>query len=89
MTMWPSLGNREPRFAIGTQFRSGGKNPQVYTVRDILKTYNGAGELVRIRYVAGRILMGQEVLDHDIVEFTIAKGMVAGGDGEGARSDEA
>ena len=59
-----------PRFPIGTKFLSSGKD--VCTVVDILKTYNNAGELVRIRYVAAHPFMGQDVYDYDVVDTTIA-----------------
>lgn len=69
--------DRVPRFPIGTQFKSRGKHPRLYTVRDIYFTYNTAGELVRIRYVATFELMGQSVTDYDVVETTIAMGLQA------------
>lgn len=64
--------DREPRFAIGQQFISRGKHPRLFTVRDILKTYNSKGEMVKLRYVATFELMGQQVTDYDVVETSIA-----------------
>lgn len=60
------------RFPIGTQYLSSGKRKDVCTVVDILKTYNNAGELVKIRYVATHPLLGQPVYDYDVVDTTIA-----------------
>lgn len=67
---------RAPRFKIGQQFKSHGRHPQLMTVTDILRTYNTAGELVRIRYVAQHQFMGQVVTDHDVCETTIARNLV-------------
>ena len=60
------------RFPVGTKFLSSGKRKDVCTVVDILKTYNNAGELVSIRYVATHPFMGQDVYDYDVVDTTIA-----------------
>lgn len=69
-----SQKEREARFAIGQQFWTRGKHPRLCTVTDILKTYNAAGELDRIRYVATHDFMGQTLTDRDVVEFTISLG---------------
>lgn len=66
----------EPRFQIGQQFKTPGKHPRICTVTDILKTYNSAGELVRIRYVATHEFMGQTVTDHDVCDATIARNKI-------------
>jgi hypothetical protein len=65
---------REPRFQIGQQFKTRGKHPRICTVRDILKTYNSKGEMVKVRYVATHDFMGQDVTDWDVIETTIAIG---------------
>ncbi len=70
------MTDRTPRFQIGQQFKSRGKSPRLYTVTDILKTYNNAGEMVRLRYAATFELCGQVVTDIDIVETTIAMGAI-------------
>jgi translation elongation factor P/translation initiation factor 5A len=62
--------------AIGTTFLSGGKNKKLCTVNDIFKTYNGRGELVKVRYSALHLFMGQTVAEYDIVETTIKRGLV-------------
>jgi hypothetical protein len=62
-----------PKFAIGTKYNPRGKHYQC-TVVDILKTYNSAGELVRIRYVSTHTFLGQTVMDTDVCETTIAMG---------------
>ena len=62
---------------IGTTFLSGGKNKKLCTVNDIFKTYNSRGELVKTRYSAIHLFMGQTVTEHDIVETTIKRGLIA------------
>ena len=64
------------RFPIGTQFHTSGKHPRLCTIVDVLKTYNSNGDLVRLRYVAAHDFMGQSIQDRDIVDTTIAKGLV-------------
>lgn len=66
----------EPRFKIGQQYRTQGKHPRLGTVIDILRTYNHADELVRIRYVVSHLFCGQTVTDHDVCETTIARGAI-------------
>ena len=63
-------------FPIGTKFMTRGKCPKRCTVVDILKTYNHAGELVRIRYVATHDWMGQTLVDETVTHTTIAMGKV-------------
>jgi hypothetical protein len=57
-------------FPIGTKFMSGGKHSRLCTVVDIWRTYNAAGELVRVRYVSTREFAGQLVTDYDIPEIS-------------------
>ena len=64
-------------YAIGTQFRTSGRNPRTCTVTDIHTTTNAAGETVKVRYVARHSFCGQEVLDDDVYAVTIAKGLVS------------
>ena len=71
-----SAAERQPRFVVGTQFMTRGKAPRLCTVVDIWRTYNTAGELVKLRYVATHELMGQTLTDYDVVETTIAMGEV-------------
>lgn len=66
----------QPRFAIGQRFHTRGKAPQLCTIVDILSTYNSANELVRIRYVATHEFLGQTVYDYDVVDATVAMGIV-------------
>lgn len=64
----------DARFAIGTKFKPVGRNSQLCTVIDILRTYNSAGELVKVRYVAEHEFCGQMVRDSDVCDATIARG---------------
>lgn len=65
-----------PKYPIGTKFKTRGKAPRLCTVIDILRTYNHAGELVSIRYVATHDFLGQKVIDLDVPETTISMGIV-------------
>lgn len=65
------------RFSIGTKFKTRHKNPKHCTVIDVLKTYNNAGEFVKIRYVATHIFMGQTITDYDVTDTTIKMGIEA------------
>lgn len=64
------------KFPIGTTFKTRGKHPRLCKVTDIWRTYNDAGELVSIRYVAEHEFMGRAIVDRDVVETTIAMGHV-------------
>jgi len=66
----------EPKFPIGTKFKTRGKHPRLCVVTDIFKTYNSAGVLVRIRYQAVHQFGGQIVTDHDVLWPIIAIGLV-------------
>lgn len=46
------------------------------TIVDILRTVNLAGECVKLRYVATHEFCGQTVTDHDVLDVTIAKGLI-------------
>lgn len=63
-------------YPVGTKFHSGGKRADVCTVTDVLTTYNLAGDVVRIRYVATHQFMGQTVTDSDVVAVTIARYLI-------------
>lgn len=53
-----------------------GKQPRIWTVSDILKTYNSAGEHVQTRYEAFHEFMGQRIYNRDFVQPTIAMGLL-------------
>lgn len=67
----------EPRFPIGTKYRTRDRVPRTCTVVDVHKTYNAAGELVKIRYVATHEFFGQTITDSDVVDATIARGLLS------------
>lgn len=68
---------RAHRFPIGTRYMSsGGKVPRECIVMDHLTTTNSLGNVVSLRYVCGHSFMSQLVLDHDVVDPTIAKGLL-------------
>lgn len=64
----------QARFKIGQQYMGRGSQPKLHTVTDIYKTYNSNGELVKIRYAASCNFMGQTLVNHDVVDTTIAMG---------------
>ncbi len=64
------------RFPIGTQYLMRGKRSDLCTVVDIYKTYNSKEELVRIRYVSVHNFLGQDIVDNDVVDTTIARNLL-------------
>lgn len=63
------------RYPIGQQYKTRGKHPASCTVVDIHRTYNNAGELVKLRYVSTHEFMGQTLTDYEVVDATIARGI--------------
>lgn len=63
-------------YPIGTQFYTRGKHPRLCTVVDIHTTFNSQGELVKTRYVATHLFLGQVVRDSDVPQASIAMGLV-------------
>lgn len=63
-----------PRFGIGQQYVTRGRHKKLCTVRDVLRTYNHANELVDVRYVATHEFLGQVVTDYSVPETTVAMG---------------
>lgn len=69
---------KTPRFKIGTTFRPvGQKNDSVHTVVDIWTTRDSKGEVVKIRYEATHEFCGQTLTDTDVLETTIARGLIS------------
>lgn len=64
------------RFPIGTQYMTRGKHPVLCTVVDQLTTTNSRGEVVRATYVTSHQFCGQTVTETDVVDTTIARGLV-------------
>lgn len=66
-----------PRFPIGTQYLSRGKNRQdICTVTDFHITRNLAGEIVKTCYVSTHPFMGQTITDYDVPASTIARNII-------------
>ncbi len=63
------------RFPIGTEYASRGKHSVVCTVVDQLTTTNSKGEVVRTSYVTSHNFCGQVVLETDVIDTTIARGL--------------
>ena len=68
---------KTPRFPIGTTYKPIGKNSKVCTVTDIHITTNLAGDFIKMRYVSTHEFCGQTLSDTDVVETTIARGLIA------------
>lgn len=64
-----------PKFKPGTKFSPTGKD-YVCTVVDVWVTTNLKGEVVRLRYVATHEFLGQTITDCDVLETTIARGLL-------------
>lgn len=66
-------------YPIGTKFsrRVSAKRTDVCTVTDILRTYNSANELVKVRYIAVHNFFGQMVADYDVCAVTIARNLIS------------
>lgn len=62
----------EQRFPIGTKFTPKRKHAAECTVVDVYRTYNSAGELVKLRYVTQHQFLGQTLTNYDVVDATIA-----------------
>lgn len=63
------------RYPIGTEFMTRGKAPKRCVVVDLLTTTNSKHEVVRERYVAAHQFLGQQVVDVDVCDATIAIGI--------------
>ncbi len=70
---WPAA-----RFAIGQRYATRGKNPRICTVTDIWRTFDAAGNAVKICYVTTHELAGQILTERDVCETTIAMGAIEG-----------
>ena len=66
-------------YPIGTQYWTRGKAPRLCTVVDIHTTRDSSGEVVKRRYVATHLFMGQVITDYDVIDTTIAMGNVTHG----------
>lgn len=65
------------RFPLGTQFKPvGRKHAKVCTVIDYWVTRNTVGDVVKERYVALHDSPLGPVTDYDVVETTIARGLI-------------
>ena len=62
-------------YPIGTIYMASGKAANLCTITDIHTTHNVAGELVKTRYVASHVFLGQTVTELDIVDVTVARGV--------------
>ncbi len=63
------------KFAIGTRFLSGGKNPRLSTVTDFMTVMNLRGEIVKTYYEAEHEFLGQVVREREVLETSVAMGV--------------
>ena len=65
------------KYSIGTEFiKVGRKNKNSWVVRDILITRDSSDTIVKIRYLCEGTFLGQSMMDDDVVETTIARGLL-------------
>ena len=69
-----SENSAKMRFPVGTIYTPRGKHSKPHAVIDYHVTRNLAGEIVRCRYVSVCQLLGQDLIDYDVAETTIARG---------------
>jgi hypothetical protein len=67
---------RIPKYNIGQQYKTIGKNSRICTITDIHTTYNLNGEMVKFRYVSQHEFASQLLTDYDVVETTISRGLI-------------
>ena len=61
---------------IGTQYLpKGRKNAKVCTITECFKTFDSEGNLVRVFYQSKHDFLGQAVINNDVCETTIARGI--------------
>lgn len=65
----------EPKYSIGTQFKNRGDKHRIFTVTDVYRTYNSAGDLVKVSYQAKSNVTG--AIDYDVLEIRISMGLLA------------
>lgn len=65
------------RYPIGTQFiKVGRKHKGTWTVTNYHVTTDLQGNIVKARYVAECSFLGQALIDSDVCEATIARGLL-------------
>ena len=62
------------KYGLGTTYK--GRGGRTCTVVDFLETRNLAGTVVKSRYVATSVLMGQAVTDSDVLELQITMNLI-------------
>lgn len=65
------------RNLIGVQYKTRGKHPKLCTVVDEHTTYNRAGDVVKVAYVATHEFLGQIVSERDVCQTSILMGEVS------------
>ncbi len=64
------------RFPLGTQYWTRGRHPCLCTVVDQLTVLNLAGHVVSTHYAAQHEFLGQKIRDHNVMDATIARGLL-------------
>lgn len=77
----PHLDINQPSAIYPIGFKYTVKRPKFtreYEVIDYRRTYNNAGQLVEFRYVTSHDLLGQKVINRDVVHTTITMAVLGG-----------
>jgi hypothetical protein len=69
-------GIENKRNLIGVKYKTRGKHPKICTVVDQHTTYNMAGDVVKVTYVATHEFLGQVVTDTNVCPTSILMGEV-------------
>jgi hypothetical protein len=65
------------RHSIGTKYTN--RKGQACEVVDVLLTFNATGEWTDTKYVVAHTFMGQDIIEKDVNETTIARRLFYGG----------
>ena len=64
------------KYNVGTEYKTRGKHPRLCIVSDLMTLTNSKGETVKTFYKSEHSFLGQTITDHEVVETTIARGLI-------------
>ena len=62
------------RFKIGETYTN--RKGEKCTIKDIRLTFSASGEWIATKYVVAHTFMGQEIINYDVVDTTIARALM-------------